>query len=1516
MDKRSKLKLALILPLNRETFESIEKDQFRPDYSLFGLKYLRDKAKNERDLRELYRGRAPYELLQNADDCDASKAIYILCEEGLAFAHDGDWFTIDNFKNLNDGWSDKDPGECIGHKGLGFRSVLDISPSPYLVQIGGKNFIAIKYSWSVNNGHIQEVLRRKPEVDIEYQKWIKHGQNVCPIMTIPKIVQKEALGQGAKIFEDINSGKYGNGFTTMFWFPAIDPDISKGALESLSPSPLTNNDQGKSILLGYLTDEVSVLIPFLSSLTNVSLFDQDNKLGTVEISSEGSLDNPLEIEVKIEINGKRIVRSYFQSNYRFTIPSEIKRDAETPKAIRVMRDAKVVLAVGITEGHPYSIEDSLFHVYFPTEESTGVGFIIHGDFYVKPDRTRLMENSKYNHWLLDCIAEKAANEFLTQLLNHYSPISVFEALAPLSQYQSTMARIFIEKFGFHLGKRTEPFLHTKTGLLSQDKVILPPTIDEQGFWESHFGDDVKIVINDKISFIDHRVDNRKTRSFLKLCDVTQVVEERILDFIEVETSKEDKKEMSWWYECYEYLVNQMPNIVEDPELINERKIIPIRNGYVKVASDGQDPIVCLPPSGESSSINVPEIFEAIFNFLNPDLTILIENSDELLRNKILITFKISRFEATELLPKAIRNVIPQIFSGEKTVSINDLLVVWEFIKSIINLSPRTIVSSDFWQDIGRVPLPQQIDDEHTEYFVSREDLIPAFLSYFPDEFLLPDASIVEVTDLRRIKSEFLELLCEQSGENIDEWVSFFERANVSKSLKVLTYRRYAVGGFEIQNTRNSLDKIDIIHFIGEKQADENIAVIRSIKRSGNWISVVNDVNSRSDYSPIQLQQLSIIDGFEKCVKKAKGELDQGINSWKDRLWALIIELPEDILEEPDDRFIYLGGRQKSQTIEITPYINKQLDNELWLPTTLGPSNRNNCFSRLITSRLISTGRSNVELGDQLLPYIVANSFNDISKLEKLGIERLENVESASQHSLIKALSFLGSSLQTERAKVEILENRSKWRLVRGAIQEIYRKLNQNEFSSSDDLYLVVRFDEKIEFRKPPIYYADPGSPIERAFKKALPLIDTDRVYSELFRTLNIIILEIGETVNEEFQAAAQSLPADDLQSEIINKLAPYLLAPIIAKAETAKSNRSELIVKRLKERFTVRTVDNLTIKFQLINDPDIEQIEYYRNFYLKRELIPGSGAIQEANFILYAKGNENLKLYDIDADALGDVLTNIFLDRQDPEIAGLFPRIASRYKQLKGDRKEMEEYLLNQLEISKEAQDAAWAALSGEDILSTSTILITPPPANIIQDPIGDLNNDETRKWFADILTAQGQNLADSSNTFQGKLLETLLPPNRDGSSNLSSDSTNTKQAAISISQETRGKKGELEIIRRLQLPGGWEGLELIEDKREDICGYDLLCSLNQSEVYLEIKTFTANGRVIMSENEIRAAAEKQDNYYIIGVLDDEDKSENEWKTYILRNPLKSLISMGNFTIQTRLEAKASDVFKISENSL
>ena len=90
-----------------------------------------------------YHGRFLIELIQNAHDRlgtatggnGNSRIEFVLVDDSpfgtLYAANDGLPFSASNFDSLSNlGQSDKNPQESIGHKGIGFRSVLEISNAP------------------------------------------------------------------------------------------------------------------------------------------------------------------------------------------------------------------------------------------------------------------------------------------------------------------------------------------------------------------------------------------------------------------------------------------------------------------------------------------------------------------------------------------------------------------------------------------------------------------------------------------------------------------------------------------------------------------------------------------------------------------------------------------------------------------------------------------------------------------------------------------------------------------------------------------------------------------------------------------------------------------------------------------------------------------------------------------------------------------------------------------------------------------------------------------------------------------------------------------------------------------------------------------------------------------------------------------------------------------------------------------------------------------------------------------
>lgn len=1496
-------------PLDRDRFNKLKRDELTPPYDIHGLKTLRDKAGNERNMRELYRGRAPYELLQNADDAGAQRAMFVLASDGLAFVHDGAWFTVGNFRGLADGWSDKDPNQCIGHKGLGFRSVLDITPAPHLIKVGYGEIFAVKFSWTLNNGHIREAFQRNPDLHLHYQEWTQRGQSACPVMAIPGLAKKQNLGSGSGIFDSLVKGNYTHQFTTMFWLPASDPDIDGKVLRDIGPSPIAANPSGREYLAKFLKQEVSTILPFLKSIARVDLYEGQRIIGSVRLSDDAERKEAGEITIVEEVGSQRTT-TYYQRRFHRPIDTQVKAASDTPKAVRSMRDANIVFLVKINKGQPEFDGQSYFHVYFPTEERTNVGFVIHGDFYVKPDRTRLMQGG-YNEWLMKEAASKAAGEFLTELLQRYSAGPVFEALSPAGIDEKNLATAspFVRAFAQALRKRTVPFLPTRNGLATRTETVLPPNVDENGFWETRFSNVVNTAIEGKTAFLAHEHDSLRARSFFYLAGSQILDSATLLRLIEAATVQ--SRPAGWWYECYSYLKRDPKLSTADRSVFSNHRLIPLSDGSVTRVPDSNNLIVCLPPSGHVAHMQVPACFANVFVFVDGDLAALLEQGDDAVRSWVLDRFQITRFEATELLPRAIRAVVQPFFNGEIKLTAAELQQVWMFLYDVVTLS-RSILGDAFWKEIGRFPLPMDSFLEESGA-LRRESLVPAFLAYWPDSMIVSHFCLRDVSDLRRIDEPFLNGIFALSKAGFAQWSEFFSQAGVSGSPKTLRYSRIVADDPDIVLSAEAFDTGRDTRFTGERQRDENRAVIENLRADGLWRLTLEDTQLCNHALPLVLQSLTLVEGLRQCVMTALQEYRLENTSWRSRLWSLIHALPQPILG--GDQAFCRGGGRSGHSLSIGSYSQRQLEHFQCLPSSQGPAGTSECFARLSTRRLISLGRMvEEELGDLLLPYVVAENIQDLATLEKFGVLALEDAASARDQALLRALRMLGDQLSGDWGQQEILEARGRWRLVRGAIQEIYRTLNQSNRSAKllPNTLLASRRAGKIEFCALPLYYAEPGSAIEQAFQDVLPILDADRVYARLFEQMGIMSLAVGQTVDEEIQLTAAPVAADRLGREIAMELAPYLIALINARSERADQiGRLETVLRRLQERFAVQAIENLQVVYTLKQNPAIQRAIPFSKFFLQRKLIQVTGVIQEAHFTLYVAGGPELSVFssDLDADALGAALIPVFLEEASEELTGLFPRITSRFQSVRGNREAMADFLYFQLGVSREAQETAWAMTTDDTLLPISASVPPPPPAKLIIPTSQDITN----RASADQEVKQRlQEAAEKTK----KTVEGLIEPHDAKGTpwTTPSGSAGTKRVVTigvpTPEQQKRGKQGEEEIKRRLQLPGGWESLSFVDDTRHLPCGYDFLCAMGDARVELEVKTFTPDGRVIVTINELREALAAQDDYWIVGVVDD-GKPPHTWATSLLRNPGAHLLAVGEFDIEAKLEAVAADVFAV-----
>lgn len=95
---------------------------------------LSDLAGLEQYIAESYDSRSFVELLQNADDAQASRLLIVKSGEFILVANDGRRFTQSDFESLcRSAASSKSRGTSIGYRGIGFKSVVGLARTIHLV---------------------------------------------------------------------------------------------------------------------------------------------------------------------------------------------------------------------------------------------------------------------------------------------------------------------------------------------------------------------------------------------------------------------------------------------------------------------------------------------------------------------------------------------------------------------------------------------------------------------------------------------------------------------------------------------------------------------------------------------------------------------------------------------------------------------------------------------------------------------------------------------------------------------------------------------------------------------------------------------------------------------------------------------------------------------------------------------------------------------------------------------------------------------------------------------------------------------------------------------------------------------------------------------------------------------------------------------------------------------------------------------------------------------------------------
>ena len=402
-----------------------------------GTKKYRTIASLGGQIAEAYRGRCVLELLQNAHDAlpDASGgdpglisfSLETAPDPVLLVANSGHAFGRKNFKGLCQlGQSPKDPNRSVGNKGLGFRSVLEVSSGPEI------------WSTATTNEKTEFVFKFDPATCSDVAAAIaalNENGRAAPSPFDPSLPLVDWTEDQFERYRDrlsrenVDSPGEARRFLSPYDIPlpiegsfaAVD-DLLDARHVTVIRLPLDGGRGGsveeatasvKEQLEGLLDLSVTLFLPCLKRL--VVEIDGERSVVTRIVDADDKLDGVGRSRRQVVSISRKGPTLDDDATGRFRIWIRTlggTADAEWAERIRnTVRHLpnkwpdvdRAEVGVAVREGP--KPDDGKFLIFLPTEMSTGTGAHINAPFFSSLDRRRIDFRDAYNTLLLGCIAD-------------------------------------------------------------------------------------------------------------------------------------------------------------------------------------------------------------------------------------------------------------------------------------------------------------------------------------------------------------------------------------------------------------------------------------------------------------------------------------------------------------------------------------------------------------------------------------------------------------------------------------------------------------------------------------------------------------------------------------------------------------------------------------------------------------------------------------------------------------------------------------------------------------------------------------------------------------------------------------------------------------------------------------------------------------------------------------------------------------------------------------------------------
>lgn len=356
-------------------------------------------ARAERLLGREYHGRFLIELLQNAadasrgvDTASGRSRVVVQITEGpaLLVANEGAPMSaevlIQSLGHI--GASTKAEGEAIGHKGIGFKSVLELTLAPEIYSGLQQSSPALAVGFDP-----ERALEKIRSDSTGWDDWVSGVQGLDPedpLAAVPVLRFPHWIEDLPMEVAELKQG----GFDTVVRLP-----FAKRFTERLN----LDEDGWLQTVRGACDNVSDQILLLLGCFDEVRLEDRLDPSRDVAISPEGDPKPARVVEgatrevVRVRRNGKPSSRWRL---YRRDVLDRKGLEGEIAVGIRVDDGAQDTVLPAV-DGHP----SSPFHLFFPTRIPSGLPFLLHAYFEVDAARTGFYRGSaERNGAMLDELA--------------------------------------------------------------------------------------------------------------------------------------------------------------------------------------------------------------------------------------------------------------------------------------------------------------------------------------------------------------------------------------------------------------------------------------------------------------------------------------------------------------------------------------------------------------------------------------------------------------------------------------------------------------------------------------------------------------------------------------------------------------------------------------------------------------------------------------------------------------------------------------------------------------------------------------------------------------------------------------------------------------------------------------------------------------------------------------------------------------------------------------------------------